>query len=327
MSTKNVSLKSIASYFNVSINTVSHALRDMDDVSDELKTKIRQKAIELGYMPNRVAQSMKKDERPVIAIGLGSFINLYFSAFCNEIVNIFTEKNEYGFLFIYEHEMNTDVIKQCVLQRVDLLVTHADIAKDVEELARLNNIHIVLVGNNLHKNEYLDMVTPDNERGSKLAARYLANFCGAKRYVYIGIDYSLSDYRYAIFQEELRLLDKDCDVVFFNSEKRKVQELFSLISSGYTNLFFYNDMTAYRILAELDKMALDICKLYPDLHIIGFDGLCNIIYGMKQIATICIDYRQFAETTYNVIKNRLEQPAIPRQNVIFPVFLHQGRVK
>ena len=81
MSTKNVSLKSIASYFNVSINTVSHALRDMDDVSDELKTKIRLKAIELGYMPNRVAQTMKKDEKPVIAIGLSSFVNLYFIAF------------------------------------------------------------------------------------------------------------------------------------------------------------------------------------------------------------------------------------------------------
>ena len=107
MSTKNVSLKSIASYFNVSINTVSHALRDMDDVSDELKTKIRLKAIELGYMPNRVAQSMKKDERPVIAIGLGSFINLYFSAFCNEIVNIFTRK----FIFLCVELLSFDIRK------------------------------------------------------------------------------------------------------------------------------------------------------------------------------------------------------------------------
>lgn len=327
MSTKNVSLKSIASYFNVSINTVSHALRDMDDVSDELKTKIRLKAIELGYMPNRVAQSMKKDEKPLIAIGLSSFANLYFIAFCNEIVNIFTQRNEYSFLFIYEHEMNTDVIKQCVLQRVDLLVTHANMEKDVEELARLNNIHIILVGNNLHPSEYLDTVTPDNARGCKFAARYLANFYGTKKYIYVGIDYSLSDYRYTIFKEELQLIDKDCDVIYFNSEKEKVQELLSYISSGYTNLFFYNDMVAYKILAELDKTALNIRRLYPDLHIIGFDGLCNIIYGMKQISTICVDYHQFAEITYNVIKNRLEKPTMPRQNVILPVSLHQGRVE
>lgn len=39
MSTKNVSLKSIAAKVNVSINTVSHALRDMDDISEELKVK------------------------------------------------------------------------------------------------------------------------------------------------------------------------------------------------------------------------------------------------------------------------------------------------
>ena len=58
MSSKGVSLKAIALQLNVSINTVSHALRDMDDISEELKIRIRRKAIELGYMPNHVAQNM-----------------------------------------------------------------------------------------------------------------------------------------------------------------------------------------------------------------------------------------------------------------------------
>ncbi len=40
MSLKNVSLKSIASELNVSVNTVSHALRDMDDISAEMKEKV-----------------------------------------------------------------------------------------------------------------------------------------------------------------------------------------------------------------------------------------------------------------------------------------------
>ena len=41
MGTKNVSLKTIASECGVSVMTVSRALRDSDEISVELKKKIR----------------------------------------------------------------------------------------------------------------------------------------------------------------------------------------------------------------------------------------------------------------------------------------------
>ena len=65
MSLKNVSLKCIASELGVSVNTVSHALRDMDDISAEMKEKVVRKAMELGYMPNRVAQKNAQRRKTV----------------------------------------------------------------------------------------------------------------------------------------------------------------------------------------------------------------------------------------------------------------------
>ena len=53
---KSVGLKTIAYELNVSVNTVSRALRDCDDISVEMKEKVRQKAYELGYMPNNISQ-------------------------------------------------------------------------------------------------------------------------------------------------------------------------------------------------------------------------------------------------------------------------------
>ena len=41
MKEKSVSLKAIASRLGVSINTVSHALRDLDDISEALKIRRR----------------------------------------------------------------------------------------------------------------------------------------------------------------------------------------------------------------------------------------------------------------------------------------------
>ena len=68
MKNKNVRLKEIALDLKLSINTVSRALRDCNDVSKETKEKVIQKAIEYGYMPNIIAQSLKNDDKKCIAI-------------------------------------------------------------------------------------------------------------------------------------------------------------------------------------------------------------------------------------------------------------------
>ena len=61
MKNKNVRLKEIASELNLSINSVSRALRDCSDISKTTKDLVIQKAIELGYMPNIIAQSLKDE--------------------------------------------------------------------------------------------------------------------------------------------------------------------------------------------------------------------------------------------------------------------------
>ena len=50
MKNKATGLKEIAFELNVSVNTVSRALRDCDDISSQTKEKVRKKAIELGYL-------------------------------------------------------------------------------------------------------------------------------------------------------------------------------------------------------------------------------------------------------------------------------------
>ena len=61
MGRKNDNLKTIAYELGVSINTVSHALRDMDDISEPTKQKVRRKAIEMGYISSAVSLNPKKN--------------------------------------------------------------------------------------------------------------------------------------------------------------------------------------------------------------------------------------------------------------------------
>ena len=325
MSTKNVSLKAIAAQMNVSINTVSHAIRDMDDVSEELKLRIRKKAIEMGYMPNHVAQMMKKDERPVVGIYVEEFTNLYFDIFNDELVKVFRERNEYNMVFLFSKKFDVDIIKQCVLQRVDLILTSAECDESTAEFAKLNDVKIVFVGSATHPLESADIVQIDNDFGCRLAARYLYNYHSGSRYAYVGIGEDFCRDRYNIFCDELLNLGETCKATYFDIRSEDIHKLYSMIQNGCRNIFFFNDMTAYEALHKLDALVVIVRKLYPDLHLVGFDGLFVMIYGLRQITTIKIDFSAIAEAVYDVIAARLTQPDHPAMRVTLPVTIHQRR--
>ena len=126
MKEKSVSLKAIASRLGVSINTVSHALRDLDDISEALKIRIRRTAIDMGYMPNHVAQKMKKDERPVVGVFADDFSNLYFNSLYAELLKAFRGSEEFDCVLMFSKSRAFDVemIKKCILQRVDVIITY-----------------------------------------------------------------------------------------------------------------------------------------------------------------------------------------------------------
>jgi DNA-binding LacI/PurR family transcriptional regulator len=54
-----VRLKDIAAQAGVSVMTVSKALRDAPDVSDATRTRIRQLASQMGYVPDSSAQGLR----------------------------------------------------------------------------------------------------------------------------------------------------------------------------------------------------------------------------------------------------------------------------
>lgn len=323
MGKKNVSLKSIAQECGVSINTVSHALRDFPDIASETKQKICQKAIELGYMPTTVSQRLRNEEKAVVALLIDSFSNLYYTTLCDELIKIFNEKNEYDVQILFYNGDDMSVLKQCVLQRVDMLVTHAVFTQEALAFAKLNNIKIVMAGSNTD-NINIDIISVDERVSCAQAARYLWGIHKSSKFVFVGIEYPVSFLRLQYFRDALLELG-ETDVVAFNHDKEDIRELMRYIREGYRSVFFYNDALAYTVLSELNEIIVDVRKSFPDLHLIGFDGLCEAICGMNQITTIKIDYREFAEAIYKVIKVRLENPKAEQQKAVISTIIHQRR--
>lgn len=74
-----VTIKDIARELNISVSTVSRALRDTYDVNRETREKVLAMAVELNYKPNFNATGLAKRSSHNIAVILPFITNYYFS--------------------------------------------------------------------------------------------------------------------------------------------------------------------------------------------------------------------------------------------------------
>jgi len=66
MKSKRATLKDIAKALNVSTTTVSRALNNKSDISDEMRRRVQQTAELLDYKPNAIARSLKKHSQTLL---------------------------------------------------------------------------------------------------------------------------------------------------------------------------------------------------------------------------------------------------------------------
>jgi len=81
-----VTLKDIARATGKSVTTVSSALNDYDDVSQETKELIRRVAREMGYTPNVAAQQLRKKRSDTLGLVLPTFGPRFSDPFFSELL-------------------------------------------------------------------------------------------------------------------------------------------------------------------------------------------------------------------------------------------------
>ncbi len=136
------SLKDIAEACGVSVSTVSKALNDVSDISAKRKDIIRQKAREMGYLPNMAARTLKTNMAHNIGIlcadehnsGLTHpFFSHILESFKNE-----TEKRGYDITFINHNVGPTHMsyYEHCRYRNLDgILIACVDFEqKQIQEL-------------------------------------------------------------------------------------------------------------------------------------------------------------------------------------------------
>ena len=325
MNNKTTGLKNIAYALGLSINTVSRALRDCNDISEATKEKVRQKAYEMGYMPTNISQFIKRDGIKLVAIVINSLKNLFFSAACEKLINLLTEQ-KYDFTIVFSHSktFDLDLLKQCISQRVDGVITLLEPTDSTIENAKLNGIPLVLLGRQINKPS-IDELYIDDEMGGQLVANYLANYHKIRKFVYIKIpNIECSLRRQRAFQHTLKKLDPSYECIVLDKKNVK-GKLLNLINDGYFGIFCFNDELVYETLKTLNQEIPNIRKTYPMVHIIGFDCLSTKIDGLEDVTSIDYDYDSMCLTALKLLQERFDDPQLEKRSIKFGVTLHQRR--
>ncbi|WP_179375068.1 LacI family DNA-binding transcriptional regulator [Winogradskyella wichelsiae] len=72
-------LKELAALLNISVSTVSKALNDSHEISENTRTRVKELATKLNYKPNRIAQQLKTNKSKTIGVILPTVTNPFFA--------------------------------------------------------------------------------------------------------------------------------------------------------------------------------------------------------------------------------------------------------
>ena len=170
-----VTQKDIAKRTGFSVNTVSHALRGMSDISEETREFILRTAKEMGYIMNSAASTLRSGQSGIIAVVISDISNPLFGIEVKEIEEIMQKE---GFCIItFNTNENTEQERKslnvAISKGVDgILICPTQENDDNIEFLKSSGIPFVVLGRRVEDPD-VDYVAWDDVQGAKLATNYM----------------------------------------------------------------------------------------------------------------------------------------------------------
>jgi LacI family transcriptional regulator len=311
-----ITLKKIAKEFDVSISTVSKALKDSHEISEEVKEKIQAFAKYYHYKPNSLALNLRNQKTKTIGVIIPQIVHHFFTKVISGIEQV-ANKNGYNVMICmsmdsYEKEvLNLDMLANGVVDGIIVSV-----AKETEEKENYshfrdliyNGIPLVMFDRVIDEIKCSKVLTNDKD-GGYLATKHLINI-GCKRiailttpdFVSVG-NLRLEGYKNALqnssisFDEEL--------VIIINEEediKEQIKTLFTL-KNPPDGIFGVNEIYAAYAMKSARKHGF---RVPEDVSILGFtDGLISQ-FSTPTLSTVAQHGNTMGQKAAELLLNEIE---------------------
>ena len=275
-----VTIKDIARELKISPSTVSRALKNHPDISEETKKAVNDLAKRLNYQPNAVALSLKQKRSKTIGVIIPEIVHYFFSSVISGIEDvaydagfnvIICQSNE-----MYEREVATT--NTLLASRVDgILASHSKNTEDFQHLHNLkdNNVPMVFY-DRIVPGILADQVIIDDKDAAYRATKHLID-TGRKKIVHFAGPQKLligqlrkEGYIKALKKAGLEI-DPELIIEADSFEKARIAVM-KIIEQGkqIDGLFAVNDLTAIGAMQTFQKNGV---RIPEQVAIVGFsDG-------------------------------------------------------
>ena len=188
---KKVTLSDIAEKTGYSVNTVSHALRDMKDISKEVKKHINDTAAAMGYIPNISAGVLRGGKTMSVAIIVKDISMPACAAAVKEMEMVLQKRGYSAFVMNTDGNEETErtSIIRALSQNVDGIILCPVLkTKTNIDFLRSNGTPYILFGT-YYKDKNIAYVSPDFTECGYLAAQHLTNLGHNRLFLLCDADY------------------------------------------------------------------------------------------------------------------------------------------
>lgn len=310
-----VSIKEIASDIGVSTATISNALTGKGRVSQELVTRIRERAEELGYRPSIAARALKTGQTGILGLVMPDLTNPLFPSIA-QTLSIEADKRKLGIL-IADSRGSADEQSEALRRLLDRGVDGLLVVPQKGTTPEPVSVPMAILNT---ASDPLNSVSADHAGGGGLVARHVSEI-GHRKVVILGGD-QVSEVQRDRITGMTVALPGDVDVDVFWGEAG-VEKAVAAVQSGATAIMTTSDLIALQARTELMRAQISV----PDqVSLTGFDNMSFSSIMHPALTTVAQNVDEIASRAIDIISAKIsgETPAQEGQTVPMQLVIRQS---
>jgi LacI family transcriptional regulator len=332
--------KEVAKLAGVSFITVSRVINNEGNVKEETRLKVEQAIRTLGYFPSYAGKALNSGKNQTIGVmtparfGEG-LENSYLMGVLRGISLTCRERGQDILLSpLSEEDPDFDYLRPYLQRKVDgmiyvgLRTMTAEMIKELEEKL----IPCVVLGDR-PPHEKISWIDTDNERSGYETAkriwekghRIIAFHCLTGDYHNENFSDRERGFKRAILELSGKELNEELIIrasYEIPSIKESIRRALETIKPRPTAIFCASDSRALAALHEIQQMGLTVPG---DISLVGFDGFLKDYVSHPTIATNEQPLTEMGKRATEILLDHIANPALPKQEVIFPVVFLEGQ--
>lgn len=282
-----VTIKDIATALKISPSTVSRALNDHPNISEETKKQVSAKAKEMKYQANFIAAGLRTKRSNSIGILVPHITSSFFASAIDGIQKVVSDHGYYSIICQSNEDYHNEIdqIRSLLSCKVEgIILSISSDTKVFEHLETLEAYDTPFV--------FFDRIAPGFDTPTVEANDFAGGFQavehlikrGRKRIAHLGGPglLGISKSRYEGYLEALRTYDYEVNedfVVFTDPDEEHdaiIEKMFEDPKNMPDALFTFSDELAVESILKLKRMGYNIPR---DVSVVGFgnSNLCEIV--------------------------------------------------